>query len=88
MHNIIFLDTFITFYNIFNQSHSLNLTKRSIRLDILQQIATLTEFSDNIDIVLRHEDVNSLQYVGMFQQFEGIDLVVEEIVFHLVLYFG
>lgn len=68
MNDSIFLDTFVALNNILDETKCLYFWERSIILDVLQQISSLTKLSDDVHIVLCHEDFNSLKDVWMLQK--------------------
>lgn len=52
------------------------------------KVTKLTKFCNDVHIVFSHENINGFENIFMIQCSEGVDLVIKEILFDLVLDFG
>lgn len=85
---IILLYAFIALDYIFDQCHSFDLIKWSVILNIFEEIAAFAKLGYDVDVVFSHKNVDSVENIGMFEQFQRIHLVIQQIVLDFVLYFG
>lgn len=55
---------------------------------MFEEVAPFAKLSYDVYVVFRHKNVNGVENIWMFEQFQRIDLVIEQIVLDFVLYFG
>lgn len=88
MDDIFLFDGEIALNYIFGNPQGGQLGEFAFLLDEVEEITVFAVLGDDIDIIFGHEDVNGLEDVGVFEAFESVNFVVEEVLFDLILYFG
>ena len=87
MDDIFFFNAEITLDDVLYDPQSRNLWEFSFFLDEVEKISVFAVLRNDIDIVFGHQYVNGLEDVGMFEAFECINLIVEQVLFDFILYF-
>ena len=88
MNDVLVLYQNIAFHYVPGDLEGGKFSQLPFALDEVEEVAVLTEFGDDVDIVFSHEDINSLKDVRVPQRLESIDLIVEEILLYFILHFG
>lgn len=78
----------ISISDISDNMKSFELTEAALFLYMLLQIPILTELSHDINIIFGHEYLDGPQDVGVIECSEGVDFVIEKILFDFTLNFG
>ena len=88
VHDLLLLNRQIPLHHLPNNMQTLRLRQTAQTLHVLLQVPVLAELSHYVHVVLRHQDLHRPQHMRMRQRPQSVDLVVEQILLYLSLYFG
>ena len=85
MHYLFLVDSQVPLGHILDYAQGFLFPQSTLLADVLLQVSVLAELRHDVDIVLGHKDLDCLENVWMSECPQGVDLVVEQVLFDLTL---